>query len=247
MGGARNYRGRMTLPTPVGHTWLVCAAAPAEARAILEGLGAPGSSVAADASRAWAPMHASDHVELLLTGVGKAAAAGALAHVLDPARHAGVLVLGVAGALPGSGLDPGAVVGATESVYADEGVAIPGGFTDLAAMGFAPGPDGSMGVANDPRIGDLLAEEGLAPTRARVATVSTCSGTDAYAKQVVARTGAVAEAMEGAAVGFVVQRLAPELPFAEVRVVSNTTGERPDQRWDLEGALRVLRRIAGVL
>lgn len=225
----------------------MCTAAPAEAGAVLEGLGAPGSGVAAGASRGWAPMHAGERIEVLLTGVGKAAAAAGVAHVLDPARHAGVINLGVAGALPGSGLDIGAIIAATESFYADEGVAIPGGFTDLAAMGFAPGPEASMGVANDPRVGEFLIEEGLDVTRARIATVSTCSGTDTHAKHVVARTGALGEAMEGAAIGFTVRRLAPEMPFAEVRVISNTTGDRASQRWDLRAALRTVGRVASLL
>ena len=237
----------MALPTPPGQIWLICAAAPAEARAILEGLGAPGSVVAPDASRGWAPMHAHERIEVLLTGVGKASAAGAVAHVLDPARHVGVLSLGIAGALPGSGLELGAIVGATESIYADEGLAIPGGFTDLATMGFAPGPGTSMGMPNDPSVAAYLAESGLAPMPGRIATVSTCSGTDEHAREVVARTGALAEAMEGAAIGFTAQRLAPELSFAEVRVVSNTTGDRAAQRWDLAGALRTLGLIAGAL
>ena len=231
-------------------TWLLAAAAPAEARAVLQGLGAPGAD-AVGATDGWTRIRASDRVDLVISGVGKANASGAVARALDPTRHAGVISLGVCGSLPGSGLRPTDVVCATESVYADEGVAIPGGFTDLAAMGFAPGVAGdSMGVANDGAVASLLgahAPIGLRVSSGRIATVSTCSGTDGHARQVVARTGAVAEAMEGAAIGFAVERLAPGLPFAEVRVVSNSTGDRAGQSWDLEGALSVLARVAGTL
>lgn len=240
----------MPLETPTGKAWLLAMAAPAEARAVLEGLGAPGGSVIEGAARSWPRIRATERFDLLLSGVGKGNAAGAVAHALDPARCAGVLSLGICGSLPGSGLRLGDVVCATESLYADEGVGVPGGFTDLAAMGFPPGESGSMGVANAEAPARLIEEEapiGLRIVRGRIATVSTCSGTDDHARQIVARTGAVGEAMEGAAIGFVVARLAPELPFAEVRVVSNTTGDRGAQAWDLKGALSVLSRIAGVL
>ena len=71
-----------------------------------------------------------------------------------------------------------------------------------------------------------------------IATVATCSGTGTAAEEVVARTGAIAEAMEGAAVVHAARR--QRVPAIELRVVSNTTGDRDRQRWDLTGALSVL-------
>ena len=76
-----------------------------------------------------------------------------------------------------------------------------------------------------------------------IATVATCSGTDAAAESVARRTGAVAEAMEGAAVVHAARRLG--VPAIELRVISNTTGDREDQEWDLAGALVVLGRSVG--
>jgi nucleoside phosphorylase len=78
-----------------------------------------------------------------------------------------------------------------------------------------------------------------------VATVSTCSGTDVLAARVCERTGAVAEAMEGAAVALVGARLG--VAAGEVRVISNTTGERSRQVWDLPTALRGVERFAARL
>ncbi len=55
--------------------------------------------------------------------------------------------------------------------------------------------------------------------------------------------------MEGAAVVHAARRL--HAPAIEIRVVSNTTGDRERQRWDLPAALRELsaamRRLTGVL
>ena len=78
-----------------------------------------------------------------------------------------------------------------------------------------------------------------------VATVSTCSGTDSLAAAVQTRTGAVVEAMEGAAVALVARRL--DIPCGELRVVSNTTGDRPNQQWDIRGALDRLGAVIGRL
>jgi futalosine hydrolase len=86
--------------------------------------------------------------------------------------------------------------------------------------------------------GQLLAALGIPHVQA-IATVSTCSGTNALAREIVTRTGAEVEAMEGAAVGLVASRLG--VGFAEVRVISNTTGDRGSQQWDLPGALAALR------
>lgn len=191
----------------------------------------------------WSATEIAPRVELVITGVGKSNAAGAAGKFLDPERHCGVLSLGVAGALPGSGLEPGDVVAASACVFADEGVETPDGFQDCAAMGFPLGRFPGSAVPVDPEWMRFLAPRCrvLAP----IATVSTCSGTDSLASRVRARTGAVAEAMEGAAVAQVAHRLG--LKAGEVRAVSNTTGDRPRQRWDIARALTALKSVIGGL
>ena len=72
--------------------------------------------------------------------------------------------------------------------------------------------------------------------------MATCSGTDAAARSVAERTRAVAEAMEGAAVVHAARRL--RVPAIELRAISNTTGERDGQQWDLPAALDALGRAA---
>ncbi len=225
------------------------------------------------------------HYGLLLSGIGKVNAAAATTTVLARrglARGAEgegamggvrrVISLGVGGALPGDGLRCGLrdVIVGTTSVYADEGLLTPSGFRTTAQMGFALGPFADPAIscsipalqsplsdASGQRVSSLPALWKFGP----IATTSTCSGTDAQAQQVVERTGAMVEAMEGAAVGHVVARwnelaLAEgrsnrAVEFAEVRVVSNNTGDRERQVWDLGGALeeltRVTRRLVEVL
>ncbi|HCT45637.1 MAG TPA: hypothetical protein DF699_10535 [Phycisphaerales bacterium] len=78
-----------------------------------------------------------------------------------------------------------------------------------------------------------------------IATVSWCSGSDACAQGVVERTGAICEAMEGAAVALAARRIDPGIATAELRVISNTTGDRSSQRWALDDSLRSLRAVLG--
>ncbi len=178
-----------------------------------------------------------------MTGISKANAAGAVARVIDPREHGAVLSLGVAGALPGSDLNIADVVLSELSVFADEGLQVPEGFRDCAAMGYPLGPGGGSSAPMD---GELLqALRPLADAAGPIATVSTCSGTDERARSVRGRTRAVAEAMEGAAVGLVAERVA--VRFGEVRVISNTTGDRDRQVWDLPRALEALTRLIGRL
>lgn len=192
--------------------------------------------------------------DAVVSGVGKANAAGAVARVFDRARHGGVVSVGIAGALPGSGLELGSLVIAESSVYADEGLESPDRFIDVGAMGFAPlsgvGDRVSVGLTTAMGVGAGLAEgegEGGA-RRGVIATVSTCAGTDDRAWEVVRRTGAIAEAMEGAAALFTARRLGGEgVQVAELRVISNAAGDRPRQRWDLTLALRRLGALAAEL
>jgi len=214
---------------------LIAVAAPAEARAVLAAFGAD----LGVAERPWRPAALDDRFDLVVTGIGKANAAGAVARSLDPARHAWTLSTGLAGALPASNLDVGTRILATHAVFADEGMQTDSGFSDCAAMGF---PLADFPGSAVPMNEDLVtALRPLADALGPVATVSTCSGTDALARTVRERTGALAEAMEGAAVALVARRLA--VPAAELRVVSNTTGRRESQRWDLRGALARLSDV----
>ncbi len=218
---------------PAQRPWLVLVAAPKEVSAALAALDAAG-----DTPETWGCVTTKRAV-VVRTGVGKWAAAGAAARWYDPARHAGVLSCGVAGALPGSGLPLGATVLADPSRFADEGLLTPDAFVPLAAVGF---PDDAP-TAPDPRSRAALAP--LADRVGPIATVSTCAGTDALAHAHRDRTGALAEAMEGAAAGAAVRRIDPRARFAELRVVSNTTGDRPQQAWDLPLALARMTELLG--
>src|SRR6056297_2723268 len=103
-----------------GRTLLVVAA-PVEARAVLHALDRDPDEGDAE----WRIIEIGERLEMVVSGVGKSAAAGATALFADPARQAAVIFLGVAGSLPGSGLEIGEVVLAERSVFADEVFATP--------------------------------------------------------------------------------------------------------------------------
>jgi len=228
-----------------GKRCLIVAASGLEAAAIARGVG-----ITREFAPDWRAIALNDRLDLVVSGVGKANAAGATARVLDVDRHAMVLSLGIGGMLS-SRVKIGDCVLGTLSVYADEGVPSPdGGFQDVAALGFPPNAGTStapaIGVESSDGLRDVL--RGICDTEAVIATVSECSGTDARAAEIRRRSGAEIEAMEGAAVGFCVQRLGKGMcGFAEVRIVSNTTGDRPGQRWDIRTSTTKLEALSARL
>lgn len=120
------------------------------------------------------------------------------------------------------------------------------GFTSISEMGFpvATFAEGNS-IPADPDARDRLA--GLLPDAivGSIATVATCSGTDGLAMQIADRTGAIAEAMEGAAVLHAAGLLGA--PALEIRTISNRTGERERQGWDLEAAFTALDVVASAI
>lgn len=183
-----------------------------------------------------------DRVVIVAGGVGRTNAACCTTQaIIDLGRFDMVMSAGVAGSLPGSEISIGDTVLASHSVYMEEGIETESGFADLASMGFPLGGFNGNAVPGDP---GLLRHLGESFPMGRVATVATCSGTDARAAAVAERTGAVAEAMEGAAVLHAAQRL--HVPAVELRAISNTTGDRQQQIWDLETGLRRLGEAVAI-
>jgi futalosine hydrolase len=219
-----------------GKTLLLAAAADSEARAVFAG----SHAAVPEAIEPWKALRLTDRAELVVTGVGKAHAAAGTARVLDASRHGLLLSVGIAGGYPPC--QPLEVVSSSACVLADEGVAREACFDDLAKLGFPPFP-GGMALAVSPRVQSAL--QPFASIVGPIATVSTCSGTDALSREIAARTGAVAEAMEGAAVALVASRLGVD--FGELRVISNTTGRRERQVWKVREALAKLSEVIGGL
>jgi len=173
---------------------------------------------------------------VVVGGIGRTnAAVATTTSILSDGPFAWILNAGVAGALPESNLSIGDIVVANKCVYVEEGLMTPNGFQDMEEMGFSLSNFSGNEVPVDQWMLEQLSYLGrVAP----IATVATCSGTDEQAKLVASRTGCICEAMEGAAVMHTANRVGA--PGIELRSISNTTGNRDAQEWNLELALNNL-------
>jgi futalosine hydrolase len=202
---------------------LIVTAVPAEAEAVMKGL-EPDSPITV------APV-----------GVGIAAAAAGTARLLTLAdgRYTGVINFGIGG---GFAQPLGGMVLAGRSIAADLGAETPNGFISLDELGFG---DSTMitvdqelltrlrAVLPDALVGDVL-------------TVNTVTGTsDRTARLIKRYPHALAEGMEGYGVACAA-RLA-EIPFAELRTVSNIVGPRDRGSWQIADALEALTKAAQML
>ncbi|MBL9141719.1 MAG: futalosine hydrolase [Phycisphaerae bacterium] len=187
------------------------------------------------------------HVHVEVGGIGRANAAATVAHALARVPYDTVISVGIAGALPAQsppleGVALGTVVVASACVYAEEGIETPDGFLDMQGLGF---PLGDFDGNRVPVCPALLAHFAPIGVVGDVATVATCSGTDARAQTVARRTGAIAEAMEGAAAVHAARRWGAAA--IEVRTISNTTGDRSSQRWDMSVGLKSLHAVGDAI
>jgi futalosine hydrolase len=130
-------------------------------------------------------------------------------------------------------LSPADVACAESETYGDLGANSPDGFLDMQAIGFPviPGPE--------PVYNRLTLDLFPAKRRAAFVTCTTCTGTDADAAALVARTGGVVESMEGAAIVHVARLM--NIPVGEVRGISNTVGKRERSTWRIPEAAAAAR------
>lgn len=193
-----------------------------------------------DTSRDWSASHF-DSLSVLQTGVGKSNSAGAVTHELTAGlannRHYGaVLSFGIAGSLDDH-VKIGSTVFGSAAVFADEGTPCLANqdWTTLEQSGWAR----TSFLQNEHPWTQHLSLS--ADHVGVIATVSTISGTNEIAAQYAERTGALAEGMEGAAIAQVCSRL--EIPFAELRVISNRCGNRDVNKLDIPTSFKRLMQV----
>ncbi|MEU9147318.1 futalosine hydrolase [Streptomyces sp. NPDC048349] len=170
--------------------------------------------------------------DVLVGGVGPAAAAAGTATALALGPYALVVSAGVGGGFQPAAA-PGSLVVADAIVAADLGAETPDGFVDVRALGFGHSvhlPPAELAARAAEATGALLAP---------VLTVSTVTGTAARAAELAARHPmAGAEAMEG--FGVAEAAAAHGLPVLEIRAVSNAVGPRDRAAWRIGDALAAL-------
>ena len=167
-------------------------------------------------------------IAIVRMGVGAVNAAHAVTLFLSRTGANAIVMCGVGGAYPASGLRVGEVVCAESECYGDLGASSPTGFLDMKALGF-PTVESPTPLFNELPLQIFPTER-----RARFVTVSTCTGIDADARSIEARTGGAVETMEGAAVAHVAHLHG--IPVGEVRGISNIVTNRDKSSWQLRAA-----------
>jgi futalosine hydrolase len=182
-------------------------------------------------------------------GVGPVAAATTTTTLLALGpEYELVLSAGIAGGFIGRA-EVGDVVWADQVIAADQGVVTEEGFLTLRELGLS----GNGGYA----IGDVGYRTRLSAGSFRllggdVLTLSSMTGTAERAAELAVRyQGAVAEAMEGYGVVEATrrdsQRTGRDLPFAELRAISNIIGRRDRSTWNIPRAFDALAEAMSLL
>ena len=187
-------------------------------------------------------------VRLVEGGLGGVNTAHALSCALQGWRPDLVLQLGVGGAYPNSGLEVGDLVLAEAENYGDLGVRTPQGWKSSELIGI-PVIRGDVDYYNHfPFDRNLVTRahltlanrNGSDPPQLRAGpfvTVQECSGTTELGIERARRFAAICENMEGAA-GAHICRLF-DVPFLEIRGISNMVEDRRTEQWEIPRAARV--------
>jgi len=175
---------------------------------------------------------------LLHTGIGCTTTAINLTRYLEHETPQAVLMIGCGGSYPNSGLQIGDLALATEEIFGDLGVMTDHQFLPLDQLGIPVEPPPVQRIALKTDLQQAVAgvlQHGTAlPQRLRCGpfiTVNTCSGHPHLSQTLEARTGGICENMEGAAAAQVCALY--QVPFLELRGISNPTGTRDPDHWDI--------------
>lgn len=176
-------------------------------------------------------------VDVLITGIGMMAAAFQLTQQLLKNQYRCVLQAGVGGGLY-QDMPPGKIFFIKSETIGDMGVEENGSFRSLfdlklADADLSPWKDGEL-VNSHP-----LLKENLYPAVKGVTVneISTSPQRIEYYRNVLQ---AAIESMEGAALHYVC--LQHQVPFLEVRSISNFIGERDKRNWHLNSAIENLNQ-----
>ncbi len=169
-------------------------------------------------------------------GIGLSSMAMQLTRLLERDTYAAVILCGCGGSYPSAKLNNGDLVLAETEIFADLGVATATGFLPMAQLEI-PLPEelarschASYSLQSpllDWARGQLPAA-GCGP----FVSVNCCSGHEQLSLELDRRHQALCENMEGAAAAQVCSEYA--IPLLEIRGISNSTGSRDPQQWELQ-------------
>lgn len=166
-----------------------------------------------------------------VVGIGLVSAAVALGCFLTTIRPDQVIVVGSAGAMPGSGLKVGDVAVASSETLSELGLCTGKGIGDAATLGL---PGLHQEVSFDQDLAKCLLHEVQGSFRGATGPLLTVAGVSsdpAHADHRAKTFHSIVENMEGYAVALACRMFG--VPGGEVRGISNQAGVRDKSRWDL--------------
>ncbi len=194
-------------------------------------------------------------VDILITGPGMANTLHGLTVYLCHASHRPGIIfdIGIAGAFERDGNSPGLgdIAIGSRSVYAHTGVtgsALPHQPLPFDLIPDQPSTRQGIYPANPALVDQwtqVFFQVGLPCHQGSILTVSTITGTPDAARELETAHSPVAEAMEGAGAAHIAALY--QIPFLEVRSISNAVGERDKLKWDVPLACRTLAEAASCL
>lgn len=224
---------------------LLCAV-PAEAEMLQRGLERSESTVIATKTITQG-MLAGRRIALCAGGIGKVNAAHAATLLITRHQPEALIIFGIGGAYRSSGARIGDIALATEETAGDDGVLTPDGHRDMSAIGIPLLRLGSHDIYSTYAVSEPLfamAQRTFSSNHrchsGRFVTVSTCTGTDERADDLDARYHALCENMEGTAAAHVA--MAHQIPWLELRGISNIVQRRDPGAWDISTAISVAQQ-----
>lgn len=176
------------------------------------------------------PLTLSERFDVACLGIGLVGFGGNLVKLLVREKYSRVIVVGIAGALPGSGLTLADTVRVDEECVGDEGYIHSDSFKPYfrrpqifraSPSRTAPLPIASLPGVRGVSVNTLVASSQILECRAKF-------------------FGAKVEAMEGAS-AFAIAR-AMDVEIFEIRTISNFTGDLDESKWNLRHSLRTLAK-----
>ena len=173
--------------------------------------------------------------DFLITGVGCPAAIYHLTKRLHQIDYDLVIQAGIAGSFKRS-INPGDVVVVREDNFADMGISEKNNFYTIFEKGFADEnlfPFTKGWLRNDAELIDRLSLE-----KVKAVTVNAVTDNEEQINTLISKFDPQVETMEGAALHYIC--LQENIPFLQLRSISNYVGERDKTKWKMKEAVENL-------
>ncbi len=176
-------------------------------------------------------------VDVLVTGMGMVATAFGIGKALQNTQYNLAINAGICGSFRQE-LKPGTVLNIHEEFFPEFGMNDDAGFKYIQDLGFDTSlpPPCKNTILENPHHNQVIGFKGL--TTARGATVNLVDLSGKRTLSYFSDTEADIETQEGGA--FFFSCLSSEVPFIEIRAVSNYVGLRENDAWDIESAIQNL-------